>query len=68
MSENTNEKSHAHPTPGLYLVILGILVIGTVLTFFAATWDMGMFNPIHERGFKNCHTRRYFYAGFSWKF
>jgi len=46
MSENTNEKPHAHPTPGLYLIILSILVIGTVLTFFASTWDMGVFNPI----------------------
>jgi cytochrome c oxidase subunit 4 len=40
MSENS------HPTPVLYGVILGILVCGTVLTYFAATWDMGMFNPI----------------------
>lgn len=37
---------HSHPTPKLYLVILLCLVAGTVLTFFAATWDMGIFNPI----------------------
>lgn len=46
MSENTNEKSHAHPTPGLYLVILAILVIGTCVTYYAAKIDMGMFNPV----------------------
>jgi cytochrome c oxidase subunit 4 len=38
------EKSH--PTPVLYAVILAILVSGTVLTYFAATWEMGIFNPI----------------------
>ncbi len=46
MSENTNEKSHAHPTPGLYIGILIVLLIGTCLTVFAAFRDMGMFNPI----------------------
>ena len=30
----------------LYLVILGCLCVGTVLTYFAATWEMGIFNPI----------------------
>lgn len=30
----------------LYLVILGCLCLGTVLTYFAATWEMGIFNPI----------------------
>jgi cytochrome c oxidase subunit IV len=35
-----------HPTPMLYLVILGCLCVGTVLTYFAATWEMGIFNPI----------------------
>jgi len=28
------------------LVIVLCLFAGTVLTFFAATWDMGIFNPI----------------------
>ncbi len=37
---------HSHPTPKLYAIILLCLVAGTVLTFFAATWDMGIFNPI----------------------
>jgi cytochrome c oxidase subunit IV len=37
---------HSHPTPKLYLVILLCLFAGTVLTFFAATWDMGIFNPV----------------------
>ncbi len=37
---------NSHPTPKLYAVILLCLVAGTVLTFFAATWDMGPFNPI----------------------
>ena len=35
-----------HPTPMLYLVILSCLCVGTVLTYFAATWEMGIFNPI----------------------
>ncbi|SRR5216684_6661754 len=37
---------HKHPTPMLYVVIVLCLFAGTVLTFFAATWDMGPFNPI----------------------
>lgn len=37
---------HSHPTPKLYVVILLCLVAGTVLTFYAATWEMGIFNPI----------------------
>jgi cytochrome c oxidase subunit 4 len=37
---------NSHPTPLLYLVIVLCLFAGTVLTFFAATWDMGIFNPI----------------------
>jgi cytochrome c oxidase subunit 4 len=41
-----SNSSHSHPTPGLYLVIFGCLVVGTVLTYFAATWEMGIFNPI----------------------
>ena len=41
-----SDSGHSHPTPGLYLVILSCLVVGTVLTYFAATWEMGVFNPI----------------------
>jgi cytochrome c oxidase subunit 4 len=36
----------AHPTPGLYAVILAILVFGTFLTRWAATQDFGVGNPI----------------------
>lgn len=35
-----------HPTPKLYLIIVLSLFTGTVLTYFAATWEMGIFNPI----------------------
>ncbi|HEY2391350.1 MAG TPA: cytochrome C oxidase subunit IV family protein [Candidatus Angelobacter sp.] len=35
-----------HPTPKLYIIILTCLVIGTVLTYRAAFWEMGIFNPI----------------------
>ncbi|HLW51908.1 MAG TPA: cytochrome C oxidase subunit IV family protein [Candidatus Angelobacter sp.] len=44
MADHSSE--HSHPTPGLYLVILTCLCVGTVLTYFAATWEMGVFNPI----------------------
>jgi cytochrome c oxidase subunit 4 len=37
---------HKHPTPKLYAIILLCLVIGTVLTWRAAFWEMGIFNPI----------------------
>jgi cytochrome c oxidase subunit 4 len=37
---------HGHPTPKLYLIILACLVVGTVLTYRAAFWDMGIFNPV----------------------
>ncbi len=37
---------HSHPTPKLYGVILTCLVIGTVLTWRAAFWDLGIFNPM----------------------
>lgn len=40
MSENS------HPTPMLYIVIVSCLFAGTVLTYFAATWEMGIFNPV----------------------
>src|SRR6266481_5239443 len=45
-AENSRPAENSHPTPALYGVILTILVCGTVLTYFAATWDMGVFNPI----------------------
>jgi|SRR5437660_8954766 len=37
---------HKHPTPKLYAIILLCLVIGTVLTYRAAFWEMGIFNPV----------------------
>jgi cytochrome c oxidase subunit 4 len=37
---------HGHPTPKLYAIILACLVVGTVLTYRAAFWDMGIFNPV----------------------
>ncbi|MBZ5530359.1 MAG: cytochrome C oxidase subunit IV family protein [Acidobacteriia bacterium] len=40
----SDEKSH--PTPLLYLLIVSCLFVGTVLTYFAATWDMGIWNPV----------------------
>jgi cytochrome c oxidase subunit 4 len=40
MSENS------HPTPGLYLVILLALVIGTCLTWGIAFIDLGVWNPV----------------------
>lgn len=44
MAEHSS--GHSHPTPMLYFVILLCLCAGTVLTYFAATWEMGVFNPI----------------------
>ena len=41
-----SDKAQAHPTPLLYAVILGILVIGTCLTYWAATQDFGVGNPV----------------------
>lgn len=41
-----SEQSHSHPTPGLYLIILGALVIGTCLTWAIAFRDLGIWNPI----------------------
>jgi cytochrome c oxidase subunit IV len=37
---------HSHPTPGLYLVILTILVIGTCLTWAIAFVNLGPWNPV----------------------
>src|SRR5260370_34923281 len=39
-------KEHSYPTAKLYGIILGCLVIGTVLTWRAAFWDLGIFNPV----------------------
>ena len=39
---------HAHPIvgPGVYLVILFALLVGTALTVWAAFIDLGVWNPI----------------------
>ncbi|HEX7287388.1 MAG TPA: cytochrome C oxidase subunit IV family protein [Candidatus Angelobacter sp.] len=37
---------HSHPTPKLYAVIVSCLFAGTILTVFAATWELHIFNPI----------------------
>jgi cytochrome c oxidase subunit IV len=41
MSDN-----HSHPTPGLYLVIISILIALTVATWLIAFVNLGIFNPI----------------------
>ncbi|HZU29946.1 MAG TPA: cytochrome C oxidase subunit IV family protein [Candidatus Angelobacter sp.] len=37
---------HSHPTPGLYLIILAALFIGTCLTWAIAFVDLGIMNPV----------------------
>lgn len=37
---------NSHPTPLLYIVIVSCLFIGTVVTYYAATIDMGIWNPV----------------------
>ena len=37
---------HSHPTPGLYVVILLALVVGTCLTWGIAFIDLGIWNPV----------------------
>jgi cytochrome c oxidase subunit IV len=44
MAQHTEE--HRHPTPGLYLVILIALVIGTCATWGIAFINLGIFNPV----------------------
>jgi len=46
MSEQTEHKEHKHPTPGLYLVILTALVVGTCLTWAIAFVNLGLWNPV----------------------
>lgn len=41
-----SEQEHKHPTPGLYLVILTALVIGTCATWAIAFVDLGKWNPV----------------------
>jgi cytochrome c oxidase subunit 4 len=37
---------HSHPTPGLYVLILLALVIGTCLTWGIAFINLGIWNPV----------------------
>jgi|SRR5437588_13110034 len=46
MAQNSEHEQHSHPTPGLYLVILTALVIGTCATWAIAFLDLGIFNPV----------------------
>jgi cytochrome c oxidase subunit 4 len=41
-----SDQSHSHPTPGLYLLILTLLIIGTCATWAIAFADLGIFNPV----------------------
>lgn len=43
MAQNSE---HSHPTPGLYLVILLALVVGTCATWGIAFVDLGRWNPV----------------------
>jgi len=45
MAQNS-EHEHQHPTPGLYLVILTALIIGTCATWGIAFVDLGIWNPV----------------------
>src|SRR5215467_13637936 len=45
MAQNS-EHDHKHPTPGLYAVILTLLVIGTCATWGIAFVDLGIWNPV----------------------
>jgi cytochrome c oxidase subunit IV len=40
------DHTHSHPTPGLYLIILAVLVIGTCATWAIAFVDLGIWNPV----------------------
>ena len=44
MADHSGE--HSHPTPKLYFIILCCLCAGTVLTYYAAQWEMGIWNPV----------------------
>jgi cytochrome c oxidase subunit 4 len=48
MSEQKEHDEHAHPIvgPGVYVVILIALLVGTALTVWASFIDLGFWNPI----------------------
>ena len=39
-------EQEAHPTRRLYAIILLILLVGTGVTYWAATQDFGVYNPV----------------------
>jgi len=39
-------QEHSHPTPKLYLVIIGTLIVLTVATWRIAFVNLGIFNPV----------------------
>ena len=41
-----SDNRHSHPTPGLYGVIICILIGLTVATWLIAFVDLGIFNPV----------------------
>jgi cytochrome c oxidase subunit 4 len=41
-----SEQSHSHPTPGLYLIIVTALFVGTFATWGIAFIDLGIWNPV----------------------
>jgi len=41
-----SDQTHSHPTPGLYLLILSALVVGTCATLGIAFIDLGIWNPV----------------------
>jgi cytochrome c oxidase subunit IV len=40
------DHTHSHPTPKLYLLIVSALFVGTVLTYYIAKIDLGIWNPV----------------------
>ncbi len=41
-----SDQTHSHPTPGLYVVIVTVLFIGTAATWAIAFIDLGIWNPV----------------------
>ncbi len=41
-----SDHSHSHPTPGLYVLIVLALFVGTCLTWGIAFIDLGIWNPV----------------------
>jgi cytochrome c oxidase subunit 4 len=43
---NPEHAEHHVVTPAVYAMVYATLISFTILTIFAANWDMGIFNPI----------------------